>query len=290
MSENLPSDVRLTGGPSGGESIESYTAGIHANLRTIQRRHWWSWSNMALVVFLLTAAIVSSTLPSVLQDDPSHRVDLNLAVRGLIGLVLLFNIYSLWQQIRIKRLCDEIRDKQAHAETLYRLAMFDPLTGLYNRRFAEPCIEAEVLRTQRNGNSLTLLLLDLDKFKEINDRYGHPAGDAALRALGERLKKAVRGSDLAARMGGDEFLLLLSECDVGQLCHVLARLTPFEIEIGGQKIPVTFSVGWKQYEHGESYRELLEAADRALYENKKTATYGHTPARALLRESSSVHS
>ena len=245
---------------------------------------------MALVVFLLTAAIVSSTLPSVLQDDPSHRVDLNLAVRGLIGLVLLFNIYSLWQQIRIKRLCDEIRNKQAHAETLYRLAMFDPLTGLHNRRFAEPCIEAEVLRTQRNGNSLTLLLFDLDKFKEINDRYGHPAGDAALRALGERLKKAVRGSDLAARMGGDEFLLLLSECDVGQLCHVLARLKPFEIDVGGQKIPVTFSVGWKQYEHGESCRELLEGADRALYENKKTATYGHTPTRALLRESSSVHS
>jgi len=284
----LNSDLRPTSGTHSGESLESYTAGIHADLRKIQNRNWWSWSNMVLVVFLLTAAVVSSTLPSVLQDDPSHRVDLNLAVRGLIGLVLLFNIYSLWQQIRIKRLCDEVQEKQAHAETMYRLAMFDPLTGLYNRRFAEPCIEAEVLRSRRNGTPLTLLMLDLDGFKEINDRYGHAAGDVALQAVAERLRKAVRGSDLAARMGGDEFLLLLPECDLGQLWHVLARLTPFEIEVGGQKIPVTFSAGWKQCESGESYKELLEGADRALYEKKRTSGSSRPRAASSLRETSSV--
>jgi len=284
------SDLKPKGGPGSNESLESYTAGIHADLRKIQTRNWWSWSNMVLVVFLLTAAVVSSTLPTVLQDDPSHRVDLNLAVRGLIGLVLLFNIYSLWQQIRIKRLCDEVQEKQAHAETMYRLAMFDPLTGLYNRRFAEPCIEAEVLRSRRNGTPLTLLMLDLDGFKQINDRHGHAAGDVALQAVAERLRKAVRGSDLAARMGGDEFLLLLPECDLGQLWHVLARLTPFEIEVGGQKILVTFSAGWKQCESGESYKELLEGADRALYEKKRTSGSSRPRATSSLRETSTVHS
>ena len=286
----MNSDLKPKGGPGSNESLESYTAGIHADLRKIQTRNWWSWSNMVLVVFLLTAAVVSSTLPTVLQDDPSHRVDLNLAVRGLIGLVLLFNIYSLWQQIRIKRLCDEVQEKQAHAETMYRLAMFDPLTGLYNRRFAEPCIEAEVLRSRRNGTPLTLLMLDLDGFKQINDRHGHAAGDVALQAVAERLRKAVRGSDLAARMGGDEFLLLLPECDLGQLWHVLARLTPFEIEVGGQKIPVTFSAGWKQCESGESYKELLEGADRALYEKKRTSGSSRPRATSSLRETSTVHS
>ena len=286
----MSSNLRPTGATHSGESLESCTAGIHADLRKIQNRNWWSWSNMVLVVFLLTAAVVSSTLPSVLQDDPSHRVDLNLAVRGLIGLVLLFNIYSLWQQIRIKRLCAEVQEKQAHAETLYKLAMFDPLTGLYNRRFAEPCIEAEVLRSRRNGTPLTLLMLDLDGFKQINDRHGHAAGDVALQAVAERLRKAVRGSDLAARMGGDEFLLLLPECDLGQLWHVLARLTPFEIEVGGQKIPVTFSAGWKQCESGESYKELLEGADRALYEKKRTSSSSRPRAALSPRETSSVHS
>ena len=285
MIRNLPSPD----GP-GGESIEAYTAEIHADLRKIQSRNWWSWSNMVVVVFLLTGAFVSSTLPSILQDDPLHRADLNLAVRGLIGLVLLFNVYSLWQQIRIKRLCDEIVEKQSHADTLYRLAMFDPLTGLYNRRFAEPCIEAEVLRSGRSGSSLTLLLLDLDGFKLINDHYGHPVGDVALRAVAERLKKAIRASDLAARLGGDEFLLLLPECDENQLRHVLGRLRPFEIDVEGKKIPVTFSVGWKQYSPGENCKDLLEAADRALYQNKRVSALRQSLDTASLPETSSVPS
>jgi len=133
-------------------------------------------------------------------------------------------------------------------------------------------------------------MLDLDGFKQINDRHGHAAGDVALQAVAERLRKAVRGSDLAARMGGDEFLLLLPECDLGQLWHVLARLTPFEIEVGGQKIPVTFSAGWKQCESGESYKELLEGADRALYEKKRTSGSSHPRATSSLRETSTVHS
>ncbi len=93
------------------------------------------------------------------------------------------------------------------------MAMFDPLTGLYNRRFAEPRVEAEVKRCQRKGTALTLLLLDLDGFKQINDSHGHPVGDTVLRAFAEHITRAIRGSDLAARLGGDEFMLLLPECD-----------------------------------------------------------------------------
>jgi diguanylate cyclase (GGDEF)-like protein len=285
------STLNLRDVPPGDQSIESYSAGIHADLRKIQSRNWWSWSNMVVVVFLLTGAFVTSTLlPSVLQEDPVHRMDLNIAVRGLIGLVMLFNVHSLWQQIRIKRLCDEVVAKQAHADSLYKLAMFDPLTGLYNRRFSEPFIETEVLRSRRNGTSLTLLLLDLDGFKQINDVHGHPAGDAALQALAKRMKKAVRGSDLAARLGGDEFLLLLPECNEEQLKNVLNRLAPFEIEVANKKIPVTFSVGWKQCEPGESCKELLEGADRSLYENKRAAASARAPFTSSRREVTSARS
>ena len=134
---------------------------------------------------------------------------LNLAIRGLVGLVLLFTIYSLWQQLRIKKLCAEIQEKHANAEILYKLAMVDPLTGLYNRRFAEPRMATEVIRAQRTRSALTLLLADVDGLKQINDKHGHAAGDAVLRAFADRLKQATRGSDFAARLGGDEFMLLL---------------------------------------------------------------------------------
>jgi diguanylate cyclase (GGDEF)-like protein len=265
--------------PVQSESIESYAEAIQANLRRIQRRNWWSWSNMVVVVLLLTCAIVSFTLPSLLSDsEPYARMNLNLAMRGLVGLVLLFSIYSLWQQVRIKRLCDEIQVKQASADTLYRLAMFDPLTGLYNRRFAEPRVEAEVLRSQRRGSPLTLLLIDLDGFKQINDVHGHPAGDAVLRAFAEHLTRAIRGSDLAARLGGDEFMVLLPECDGEQLQRVLERLVRFKADVGGKRVPIAFSTGWKEYETGRTSQDLLEAADRALYENKRVNARYSVPA------------
>ncbi|MGH9560958.1 MAG: GGDEF domain-containing protein, partial [Terracidiphilus sp.] len=139
-----------------GHSIESYTQAIQSDLRKIQTRNWWSWSNTVVIVLLLTCTIVSFTLPTLFREDQTFtQLNMNLAVRGLVGLVLLFNVYSLWQQLRIKDLCDEIQQKQASSETLYRMAMFDPLTGLYNRRFAEPRVETEVVRCQRKGTALT---------------------------------------------------------------------------------------------------------------------------------------
>ncbi len=278
----------------GNESIESYTAAIQADLRKIQTRNWWSWSNTVVIVLLLTSAIMSFSLPSLLRGDETFpKLNLNLAMRGLVALVLLFTIYSLWQQLRIKRLCSEIQEKQASAETLYRLAMFDPLTGLHNRRFAEPRMEAEVSRAQRKASPLTLLLLDLDGFKQINDQHGHPAGDAVLRAFADHLKKATRGSDLAARLGGDEFMLLLPDCDLKQLQFILARLLPFRIEIAGESVGVTFSAGWREYERGQKPAEFLEAADRALYENKRASrqTVTTPPATpAATAEPEPVHS
>jgi diguanylate cyclase (GGDEF)-like protein len=253
----------------GNESIEAYSAGIQANLRKIQARNWWSWSNTVTIVLLLTITIISFSLPGLVRSQETLP-RLNLAIRGLVGLVLLFTIYSLWQQLRIKKLCAEIHEKHANAEILYKLAMVDPLTGLYNRRFAEPRMEAEVLRAQRTGSSLTLLLADVDGLKQINDKHGHAAGDAVLRAFADRLKQATRGSDFAARLGGDEFMLLLPGCDLHQLQFVLERLRPFRTGIGGKNLGVEFCCGSYQLEAGQTAEELLQAADEALYKNKRS--------------------
>jgi diguanylate cyclase (GGDEF)-like protein len=103
-----------------------------------------------------------------------------------------------------------------------------------------------------------------------------------LRAFAEHISRAIRGSDLAARLGGDEFLLLLPECDSHQLQHVLDRLVRCKVEIGGMSMPVEFSVGWKEYEAGETSNELYEAADRALYQNKRASSPVNTPAHVSL--------
>lgn len=238
--------------------------------RRIDRRDWWVRSYSILVILLLTFAVISLTLPAILTGSETFfNIKLTEAVFGLITLIVLFNIYTIYQEILIKRLRRQLLEKQDHSYILRNLAMIDPLTGLYNRRFAEQRLAAEVARSERRGHPLTVLTLDLNNFKEINDTYGHPAGDQVLQEFASRLNQVIRGSDLAVRLGGDEFLVVLPECTLEQLKLVLERLKAFELDWQGKKIPVAFSAGWKDYEMGERPEEMLARADQALYKSKR---------------------
>jgi len=240
--------------------------------RRIDRRDWWVRGYSIFVILLLTFAVISLTLPALLTDaETFFKIKLTEAVFGLITLVVLFNIYTIYQEILIKRLRRQLLERQDHSYILRNLAMIDPLTGLYNRRFAEQRLASEVARSERRGHPLTVLALDLNNFKEINDTYGHPAGDLVLQEFASRLNKVIRGSDLAVRLGGDEFLVVLPECTLDQLKLVMERLCSFELDWQGQKIPVTFSAGWKDYEMGDRPEEMLARADQALYTSKRAA-------------------
>lgn len=240
--------------------------------RRIDKRDWWVRGYSILVILLLTFAVISLTLPALVSGaETFFKIKLTEAVFGLITLIVLFNIYTIYQEILIKRLRRQLVERQDHSYILRNLAMIDPLTGLYNRRFAEQRLAAEVARSERRGHPLTVLTLDLNNFKEINDTYGHPAGDQVLQEFASRLNKVVRGSDLAVRLGGDEFLVLLPECTPEQLKLVLERLDSFAIDWQGQKIPVRFSAGWRDYRHGDRPEELLAGADEALYAEKRAS-------------------
>ncbi len=263
--------------------LTSRMSEIQSKLRRLERRDWWLWWAAVVVMLLLTVGVVSLSYPSLLADDNFLQLQVNLAVRGLVGLVLLFNTYSIYQQVLIKRLRKQLAESmeamirlEMRAEELHKLAMHDPLTGLYNRRFAEQRLEAEASRSQRRGLSLSVLLFDLNNFKEINDRYGHAAGDLVLKEFAERLRRVVRVSDIAARIGGDEFFALLPDCPPQQLRHLLDRLGRIEVEYNGLRLPVTYSVGWAGYEHGESPQQMLERADQALYQNKRSSKAGRS--------------
>src|SRR5579863_4246843 len=240
--------------------------------KRIDRRDWWVRGYSIFVILLLTCAVIALTLPALLAGDETiFNIKYTEAVFGLITLIVLFNIYTIYQEILIKRLRRQLLEKQDHSYILRNLAMIDPLTGLYNRRFAEQRLAAEVSRSERKGHPLTVLMLDLNNFKHINDTHGHAAGDQVLKEFAFRLNKVIRGMDLAVRLGGDEFLVLLPECTTEQLQIVLGRLGSIEVERHGQMIPVTFSAGWKQYETGDRPDKLLETADQALYAKKRAS-------------------
>ena len=114
-----------------------------------------------------------------------------------------------------------------------------------------------------------MILFDLNSFKQVNDNYGHEAGDKVLRSFAERLSKATRGSDLAALYGGDEFLALLPECKTGDVQCVLKRLDGVQADVGGEILKISYSAGWADYIPGDSAEELLRRADKALYVNKR---------------------
>jgi len=245
---------------------------IADNLRRIEKRDWWIWANSIFVMLLLTGALISFILPSLAQGSaPLFRIKVTEAIFGLVALVVLFNLYTIYQQVLIKRLRRQLAEKQHHSMILRELAMIDALTGLYNRRFAEQRLAAEVARSGRKGHPFIVVLLDLDEFKLINDTYGHPAGDLVLQEFAAALNRAIRTGDLAVRMGGDEFLLILPECNHEQLQLVLKRLGPLELAWEGQKFPIKYSAGWKEYASGDQPETMLAAADQALYANKRAA-------------------
>jgi len=245
-------------------------------LRRLDRQDRWRWWNTILVVMLLMSAIVAIWLPTSLGDNNlASRQELDIAVRGLLGLVLIFNMYMLYQQHLLRRLRNYLSsqmevatEQRVRAEALYELAILDPLTGLYNRRFCEERLRAEIARADRHSDPLMVIALDLDNFKAINDRHGHSDGDLVLKEFARRLSKATRGSDIAVRLGGDEFLVILPECPPEDVQIVLSRITSFEVDCDGKKVAVSSSRGWAQYQLTDTPDELIKRADQALYEEK----------------------
>ena len=156
---------------------------------------------------------------------------------------------------------------------LERLAYYDELTGLPNRRSVLRQLEALISRGRRHGHAMALLMVDADHFKAVNDLHGHAAGDAALRALADRLCERLRTEDVAGRFGGEEFVIALPDADAAGAVAVAeavrAAVSARPLTIAGRELSLTVSVGWATWED-DDLGQLLARADGALYEAKAT--------------------
>jgi diguanylate cyclase (GGDEF)-like protein len=252
---------------------------MQATLRRIDHREWRLWFTAALVMLFLMLGIASFSFSTLVSEGNStYLINENQAVRGLGVLVLSFIGYALYQQIQINQIRRQLLEQvfavdkvEVLAQEVYNLAVLDSLTGSYNRRYAEQRLVAEIDRAQRHRLPLTVILFDLDDFKQVNDEYGHAAGDCVLKAFSERLSKSTRGSDMAARYGGDEFLALLPECEPDDVQYILKRLDGLKVQVGEAMRPISYSAGWADYFPGESAEELLKRVDADLYANKRAS-------------------
>jgi diguanylate cyclase (GGDEF)-like protein len=160
-------------------------------------------------------------------------------------------------------------------ELLRQQSIRDPLTNLYNRRFVEEFLKREITRAERKGHPLSVIAIDLDHFKQINDTHGHHVGDTALRHVSLILQGQVRGSDIACRIGGEEFALLLPEMSLDlayqRAERIRAAISELHMRHELERVgPITASAGVAALpQHGRTAGTLMRAADSALYEAKR---------------------
>jgi diguanylate cyclase (GGDEF)-like protein len=270
LNQERPIRLEIGGAPA----IEMETS-----LRRIDRGEWRLWFTASTVMIFLMLGIASFSFSRFVSEENSASfINETQAVRGLGALVLLFIGYALYQQIQINQIRRQLLEQvfavdkvEVLAQEVYNLAVLDSLTGAYNRRYAEQRLITEIDRAQRYRLPLTVILFDLDDFKQVNDEHGHAAGDCVLKAFAERLSKSTRGSDIAARYGGDEFLTLLPECQPDDVQYVLKRLDGLKVQVGEAMRPISYSAGWADYLPGESAEELLKRVDAELYANKRAS-------------------
>jgi len=164
----------------------------------------------------------------------------------------------------------------AVSEKMNSMIIREGLTGLFNKVYIRQRLEEEFYRAKRYDHRLSLLMIDLDNFKALNDRYGHTAGDHLLRYFSQLINETVRPSDIPARYGGEEFLIILPETEKKEASALAERLRlrislyPFRLDSRKEDIPFTISVGVTSYpEFGQSTEDLIALADEALYTAKK---------------------
>lgn len=229
-------------------------------------------SALAISVYGLLVFGLSMALMAWLRPE-TYPVDVELAHFMMLVIVVPAVSVLSGRLSRIRRRLRQQKEELGVAlQQIQRMAAHDALTGLLNRRHMQTLLEQEAQRSQRSGDRFCLALLDLDHFKRVNDQHGHAAGDAVLCAFAEVAQTVLRRSDVLARWGGEEFVLMQVETGMPLASATLARLheqlAKREIACGDKRLRVSFSAGLTENRPGETVTQTLERADRLLYEAK----------------------
>ena len=220
-------------------------------------------------------ALLAGTMTVLHRRDPVLHSASQEVIHFLFACTSLPTISLLSSQLSMLRRRLEARKNELSQalERIQMLATRDDLTGLYNRRHMMEALRQQRAVTERTGQPFCVALIDLDNFKQINDTHGHGVGDEVLRNFAAVAKRCIRESDLLARWGGEEFLLMLLAGQLPQARHSLDRLhDAVRMESLAPSVPhlgVRFSAGLTEQRHGEPLDTTIERADRALYEAKR---------------------
>ena len=193
---------------------------------------------------------------------------------GLVALLILFNTYIITRRLELRKTREALISTALQGELLRLQSFTDPLTEVFNRRSLDEMAAKYISRAKRLGKPLSFMLVDADRFKEVNTRFGHLTGDFVIAEIATLLKAAVRGSDGVVRYGGDEFLVILADApqDGGQV--VIERITKSLERLEprgtfGRLRSGTLSMGLVEWSEEKNLDQMLHEADKAMYSSKE---------------------
>jgi diguanylate cyclase (GGDEF)-like protein len=262
-----------------GHHSDSVLANVNCELRKLEKRDAELWLIVTATGVLAAAGLLAILLPAAFLKSGNLHFEITVSKElacGLLVLLTLANSYIVSRRTEFRRVRQKVISTAMQNELIRLQSFTDPLTEIYNRRSLDELAARFIGQAKRLGNPLTFLLIDVDRFKQVNTQFGHLTGDFVLTEMATLLKSSIRGTDAAIRYGGDEFLIVLANTSAAGAAIVVERietsLKDWNQSSNLDDLTVSLSIGMAEWIDGKTLDEVLDLADRHMYEEKLSPT------------------
>lgn len=266
------------------QSPHAFSA-ITQQLAAVEKRDWELWIIVSLAGFLASAGLLALIIPAAFLKQEDIHFEITVSRQLVIGLLVLLGLlngYLVTRRLELRRTRQRLISSTIQNELVRLQSFTDPLTEVYNRRSLEDMAGRFISHARRLQSALTFMMIDVDRFKQVNSRFGHLTGDLVLSEIATILKSSVRGSDAVVRYGGDEFLVILADTPASDARTVVNRIKVQVKDWNKQghleSFDLTLSIGCCEWTDGMTLDEVLDKADRFMYA-AKDITAGNSGAR-----------
>ena len=267
--------VRQEDAPGEQNPSGSILGNINRELSRLEKRDWELWWIVSATGIFVATGFLITLLPAAFSRTENLHLEITVSrqlVVGLLVLLILLNVYLVSRRVELRRLQQRAISSTIQNELVRLQSFTDPLTEVYNRRSLEDMANRYISHAGRLKKPLTFLMADIDRFKEINTRFGHLRGDFVLAEVAGLLRHSVRGCDAVIRYGGDEFLTIVADASADEAENVVRRvqgyLSDWNKNSQLEDFTLTLSIGIAEWTEGKALDEILDTADRDMYAKK----------------------
>lgn len=253
----------------------SILANVNNQLSKLEKRDWELWWIVSITGLVVGGALILMLLPAAFGGSERLHFEITVSrqlVVGLLVLLILLNTYLVSRRIELRRLRERMISTTIQNELVRLQSFTDPLTEIYNRRSLEELANRYISHARRQKKPLTFLLIDVDRFKDVNTRFGHLTGDFVLAEIASLLRTAIRGSDAVIRYGGDEFVIV-TDASITDAQKVIQRIESYLNDWNRsahlEDCTISLSIGLAEWADGLTIEEVLDRADQDMYARKR---------------------